>query len=320
MQNWFAVEQLDVQRLLADWRWLCPESMTLVARNAFANLFLRDNSGTIFLLDVAVGTLTKVADSEAQFRELAATSEKRERWFAETDEQVAAKRGLTPSAAQCIGFSAPLVFSESGHPDNPYVADLYEHVAFLGDLNRQIAELPDGAQVRLQMEPEFPEATYLQTDDFENWKRKLQGMSEKELQQIQKRLEYSIDRQAATGGDKKRLEHMLEICNIQIALVSLPKPVERVLLVNAEGNPPWTTSPLNTLSVEAEIGMVRCKDCPKVFKIYCDDDIPADELETLKQHAETEALNQLTDQHASLAGHRSSIQIQVRYLAPKKQS
>lgn len=150
MQNWFAVEHLDAERLLADWRWLCPEPMTLVARNAFADLFLRDNWGAIYLLDVAVGKLTKLADSENQFRELAATSEKREQWFAEADEE-AAVRGLTPDATQCVGFSTPLVFAESGHPDNPYVADLYEHVSFLGDLNRQIADMPEGTKVRLQV-------------------------------------------------------------------------------------------------------------------------------------------------------------------------
>ena len=55
--------------------------MTLVARNAFGDLFLRDESGEIFRLDVAVGKLAIIADSEDQFRKLAATHEKREEWF-----------------------------------------------------------------------------------------------------------------------------------------------------------------------------------------------------------------------------------------------
>ena len=149
--NWFAVEQLDVERLLLEWRWLCPKRMTLVARNAFADLFLRDELGEIFLLDVAVGKLSKIADSETQFRDLAATLEKREEWFAESDELSGVKRGLQPNATQCIGFSTPLVFAESGYPDNPYVTDLYEHVSFLGDLNHQIVDLPEGAKVRLHV-------------------------------------------------------------------------------------------------------------------------------------------------------------------------
>src|ERR1700758_1903262 len=133
MENWFAIEHLDVERLLADWRWLVPNRMTLVARNAFGDLFLRNDSGAVFRLDVAVGKLTKVAESETRFRELAATGEKRKEWFAEADEQTAAARGLKPNATQCIGFSVPLVFAESGSSDTPYVGDLYDHVSFLGD-------------------------------------------------------------------------------------------------------------------------------------------------------------------------------------------
>ncbi len=146
---WFPVEHLDVERLLSDWRWLVPRHMTLIARNAFGDLFLRDDSGSVIWLGAAIGKATTVADSEAHFLELAATPEKREECFAESDEQAAAARGLKPDATQCIGFSVPLVFAESGSPDTPYVADLYDHVSFLGALNRQIANLPEGAKARL---------------------------------------------------------------------------------------------------------------------------------------------------------------------------
>jgi hypothetical protein len=45
--------------------------MALVAKNAFGDLFLRDKSGQIHWLDVAIGKLTRIADSEKQSRELA---------------------------------------------------------------------------------------------------------------------------------------------------------------------------------------------------------------------------------------------------------
>jgi hypothetical protein len=100
MENWFSVDHLDVERLLGDWRWLCPQRMALVAKNAFADLFLRDESGEIFRLDLAVGKLTRVADSEPQFRELAASREKRKEWFKEAAEQVASEQGLKRNATQ----------------------------------------------------------------------------------------------------------------------------------------------------------------------------------------------------------------------------
>ena len=75
-----------------------------------------------------------------------------DRWFAERTLEALAKRGMNPNGRQCIGFKIPVVFRESvNSPDNAYVADLYEQVAFLGDLRRQIAELPDGATARLHV-------------------------------------------------------------------------------------------------------------------------------------------------------------------------
>lgn len=61
--------------------------MTLLARSAFGDLFLRDESEEVFRLDVAVGRLTKVANSEPEFRELAGRREKQGEWFREAAEQ-----------------------------------------------------------------------------------------------------------------------------------------------------------------------------------------------------------------------------------------
>jgi hypothetical protein len=110
MDNRFNVAHLDVERLLADWRWLCPKPMVLVARNAFGDLYLQDKDGGIYQLDVGVGRLAKVADSLEQFLVLSENSEKREEWFAESDEKASAARGLVHGPSECIGFSVPLVF------------------------------------------------------------------------------------------------------------------------------------------------------------------------------------------------------------------
>jgi hypothetical protein len=155
MADWFAVDHLDVERLLGEWRWLCPNPVSLIARDAFGDLFLRDSAGQIHRLDVGIGNLLKVADSETKFKELATS--KRDEWFADSDEVAAAAKGLKPNANQCIGFAVPLVLrTTSTSPNNPYVADLHEHVSFLGDMNRQLANLPDGTEVRLAIRTKPP--------------------------------------------------------------------------------------------------------------------------------------------------------------------
>ena len=146
-------ETLDSERLLREWRWLCPQPLTVIDRNAFGDLFLRDEAAKVYKLDVGSGNFTLIAESVREFKELALTPEKQEEWFEEGTVATARERGLIPRLEQCIGFSTPVVFAESTGLDCAYIADLYEHLGFLGDIHRQIAELPDGAKVRLRAQP-----------------------------------------------------------------------------------------------------------------------------------------------------------------------
>ncbi len=156
MEQWFQVDGLDTERLLSEWRWLCASQMSLIARNVFGDLFLRDEVGAVFRLNTTIGKFNKVSSSETEFREMAETSDKRKEWFAEPEMLAFGKRGLNPGLSQCIGFSVPTVFAEGGRPETAYVADLYDYVSFLGDLHRQIPDLPDGSQVRLRVNPPKP--------------------------------------------------------------------------------------------------------------------------------------------------------------------
>jgi hypothetical protein len=150
------VDTLDVERLLADWRWLCPSPKSLLARNVFGDLFLQDDAGAVFWLNTATGKMNKISNSKKEFIEMAETAEKRREWFAEQEMLAYAKRGLVPNSSQCIGFGVPAIFAEGGKPDTAYVVDIYEQVSFLGDLHRQIANLPDGSKVRLCVNPPKP--------------------------------------------------------------------------------------------------------------------------------------------------------------------
>jgi hypothetical protein len=58
---------------------------------------------------------------------------------------------LRPGKLQCIAFQTPLVLAERGKPNNPYVADLYEQVSFLGHVHQQIKDLPDGAKAQFKL-------------------------------------------------------------------------------------------------------------------------------------------------------------------------
>jgi hypothetical protein len=104
MEKWFEVDGLETERLLAEWHWLCPYRLSLVARNVFGDLFLRDQAGAVFWLNATVGKFSEASSSEAEFRKMAETSEKRKEWFLEPEMLACGKRGLNPGSSQCIGF------------------------------------------------------------------------------------------------------------------------------------------------------------------------------------------------------------------------
>jgi len=106
----FDVGQLDVRRMLEQWRWLCGQSVTLVARNGFGDMFLRTPEMKILWLNVGAGSLTKIAESEPGFEHSLAESVKRELWFAERQLAAFAERGLKPNDLQCICFQDACCF------------------------------------------------------------------------------------------------------------------------------------------------------------------------------------------------------------------
>lgn len=143
------IKKLDSERLLSEWRWLCPQALTVIDKNAFGDLFLSDERGRVHMLDIGGGEFSLIAESIPEFTALAKTPEMHQKWFQESAVKSASDRGLVPGWDQCIGFSTPVVFAEGGGLDSAYIADLYEQVAFLGDIHRQIADVPDGGKVRL---------------------------------------------------------------------------------------------------------------------------------------------------------------------------
>ncbi|MGA8430126.1 MAG: hypothetical protein WB729_09915 [Candidatus Sulfotelmatobacter sp.] len=150
----FDVEGISAERLLSEWKWLAPGEFSLLAVNAFGDLFLQDARGSVHRLDVTRGTISAVATSTAEFRDAAKEAGKKRDWFLEERSEQAARKGCSPRKGQCVGGKIPIVFAQSASmPDNMYVADLYEYVSFMGDLHHQMKNIPDGGQVRIKVQP-----------------------------------------------------------------------------------------------------------------------------------------------------------------------
>jgi hypothetical protein len=161
---YFDIDGLSSERLLATWRWFCPQAIQLVAVDAFGDLFLEDAEGLILRLNCRLGQLERIANNRSEFRSGADKNELRQEWFEEDAAIALAEKGFPVFKGKCIGYKTPIVFREaSASADNTYIAGIEEYVAFLGDLHSQLTDVPDGGRVRIIIGPE-PGASELESE------------------------------------------------------------------------------------------------------------------------------------------------------------
>ena len=65
----FDVDGISLDPLLREWKWLVGGSVKLLAVNRFGDLFLEESGGSVYRLDVTVGTISAIATSNLEFRE-----------------------------------------------------------------------------------------------------------------------------------------------------------------------------------------------------------------------------------------------------------
>ena len=154
MYPYFDTDGISVEGLLREWRWLASKEFSLLAVNAFGDLFLKADDGTVHRLDVTRGRISKIAGSESEFRGAATDLVKKKEWFLTSEEENAVRKGHGPGKGRCVAGKIPWVFRESaGVADNICIMDLYEHVSSMGNIHRQMRDVPNGSKVRIKIAP-----------------------------------------------------------------------------------------------------------------------------------------------------------------------
>jgi hypothetical protein len=132
--------------LTMDWKWLFDsDQFTLLEISPFGDLFMRDPTGALCLLDVNLG--------ELQYAEIEGTNP--DLLFPIAFDMSTAngyiKAGLLPVDGQCFGYKQQLVAGGSLESHNVYIATHSEYISFMGDFHRQIQDVPDGTTVDLKV-------------------------------------------------------------------------------------------------------------------------------------------------------------------------
>jgi hypothetical protein len=135
----------------ADWRWLVPKSMTARAWSAVGDVFFEDADGSVHWLDTGMGTLERVAPHRDAFR-LRLEADGGEEILLPAVVQGTIALGLAIEPGQCLGFTQLPILGGTYLPENRFPIDAAQWMGFAGTVHKQLAELPDGTQVRLSFE------------------------------------------------------------------------------------------------------------------------------------------------------------------------
>lgn len=138
---------IDWASVLRAWSWLLPTTLTVWIMNRFGDLFLVLDDGTVHMLDVGVGTLTKVAESRDDFANRLDDGDNANQWLMIPLIDRLVTSGLTLQVGECYSYKQPPVLGGDYTVENTCVLPIREHYGAYASIHTQIKDLPDGTEV-----------------------------------------------------------------------------------------------------------------------------------------------------------------------------
>ena len=145
---------LDQHALLADWEWRIGTHRLPILISFIGDAFVQDvRDGTVHVLDPAFAELEQVAASPDELATLLADREfVTERLLPQLFSDLR-DAGKTLGPGQVFSWLTPPMLGGEGTVDNLAATDIAVHFSLTGQLQRQIAELPEGTPIsRIRIE------------------------------------------------------------------------------------------------------------------------------------------------------------------------
>lgn len=140
---------LKRQSILSDWQWLIGKNKLPILITATGDVFIQDKkNSTIYFLNVNDGNVSKVADTSEQFKERLNDDDFLMNYLplnAVGDLRLA---GNVLSKGQVYSCKLPLILGGEFAPENIECCDMEVHFSFLGQIHKQVKDLPEGAEIK----------------------------------------------------------------------------------------------------------------------------------------------------------------------------
>ena len=137
----------DDSSLLEEWRWLIPNDSEAMLPTACGDVFLHLPDGSIAFLDTYKGSCATVASNYEEWKAMLNDRLQLEAWFRGGLIGDLLEAGLTRQPGQCFSPLVPQILSGSWEPSNFDACDLLIHLSMLGQIHRQVKDLPEGTKI-----------------------------------------------------------------------------------------------------------------------------------------------------------------------------
>lgn len=142
---------LDWAALLEEWSWLLPPKSKVLFLTRAGDLFVELPDQSVQMLDVGLGELQRVAADQNELHKMISEPDVAREWLMMPVVDQLVANGLELGSDQCYGFRQLPIFGGAYSVENRVVLPVREHLGASGCLHRQVAELPDGAKVRIEL-------------------------------------------------------------------------------------------------------------------------------------------------------------------------
>ena len=150
--NDYLIDQRGIEwpKVLQNWSWMLPSELTVWMVNRFADLFLVFTDGTVHMLNVGAGTVTKLAEHRDDFVNKIDENDNADDWLLIPLANELVATGVTLKPGQCYGFKMPPILGGEYRVENLAPLAIEDYLGAYASIHGQLREVPDGTQVVLK--------------------------------------------------------------------------------------------------------------------------------------------------------------------------
>jgi hypothetical protein len=138
-------------KLIENWIWLIGRDKEVLLVSTIGDMFLTDNNKKVYWLDVGLGEFKLVADTIEDFEVKLKDFEQVNEWFMidlVTELRHSAK---TLKDGQLYSYYKLPIMGGDYIVGNFAPLSIEQHFGYLGDIHKQIKDLPDGTEVEIKL-------------------------------------------------------------------------------------------------------------------------------------------------------------------------